>query len=108
MTGRHARRDTTVKYALSEIRKTIICLVGFALAVLASFLTIASDHIPNEWLPWAQALVAAATTYGLFKVPNRPAPGHPARADVSEQDPTVTALSHLDADDENPPENYRG
>jgi hypothetical protein len=99
-----------VKYALSEIRKTIICLVGFALAVLASFLTIASDHIPNEWLPWAQALVAAATTYGLFKVPNRPGAGRPARPDVSEveADPTVTALSHLDADDEYPPENYRG
>jgi len=86
-----------VKYALSEIRKTLIGLAGFAVAVIAAFLTIAADSIPNEWLPWMQVAVAVATTYGIYRLPNRPAPGQPSRPDVSETDaPVVTALSHLD------------
>jgi hypothetical protein len=47
-----------MRYAFSEVRKTVIGLVGFAVAVLAAFLTIAASSIPNEWLPWVQVIVA--------------------------------------------------
>jgi hypothetical protein len=73
-----------VRYAFSEVRKTVIGLVGFAVAVLAAFLTIAASSIPNEWLPWVQVIVAVATSYGIFQVPNQPAPGHRRRPGVSE------------------------
>lgn len=75
-----------MKYALSEVRKTVIGLVGFIVAVLAAFLTIAADTIPNEWLPWIQVIVAVATSYGIFKVPNQPAPGEFSKPGVSETD----------------------
>lgn len=75
-----------MKYALSEVRKTVIGVVGFLVAVLAAFLSIAADAIPNEWLPWVQVAVAVAASYGIFKVPNQPAPGQPSRPGVSETD----------------------
>jgi Trk-type K+ transport system membrane component len=53
-----------MRYAFSEVRKTVIGLVGFAVAVLAAFLTIAASSIPNEWLPWVQVIVAVATSVG--------------------------------------------
>jgi hypothetical protein len=78
-----------MRYAFSEVRKTVIGLIGFAVAVLAAFLTIAADTIPNEWLPWVQVAVAVGTSYGIFKIPNQPAPGHHRRPGVSEvADPT--------------------
>jgi hypothetical protein len=64
-----------MRYAFSEVRKTVIGLVGFAVAVLAAFLTIAASSIPNEWLPWVQ---------GIFQVPNQPPRGHRRRPGVSE------------------------
>jgi hypothetical protein len=73
-----------MRYAFSEVRKTVIGLVGFAVAVLAAFLTIAASSIPNEWLPWVQVIVAVATSYGIFQVPNQPPPGHRRRPGVSE------------------------
>lgn len=78
-----------MRYAFSEVRKTVIGLLGFVVAVLAAFLTIAASSIPNEWLPWVQVIVAVATTYGIFKVPNQPAPGQPSRPGVSETDNPV-------------------
>ena len=78
-----------MKYALSEVRKTVIGLVGFLVAVAAAFLTIAAGSIPNEWLPWVQVLVAVATSYGIFKVPNQPPPGQPSRPGVSETENPV-------------------
>lgn len=90
-----------MKYALSEVRKTVIGVVGFVVAVLAAFLTIAAGSIPNEWLPWVQVAVAVATSYGIFSVPNQPPPGQLARPGVSETDtPTVdgypTTPAHRD------------
>lgn len=73
-----------MRYAFSEVRKTVIGLVGFAVAVLAAFLTIAASSIPNEWLPWIQVIVAVATSYGIYQIPNQPAPGHLRRPGVSE------------------------
>lgn len=73
-----------MKYALSEVRKTVIGLVGFAVAVLAAFLTIGPDVIPHEWLPWVQIAVAVGTTYGIYQIPNQPAPGQLRKPGVSE------------------------
>jgi hypothetical protein len=83
-----------VKYALSEVRKTLIGLAGFVVAVAAAFLTIAADVIPNEWLPWIQVLVAVAGTYGIFKVPNDPAAGSMSRPGVSERDPAPPSTKY--------------
>jgi hypothetical protein len=112
MTGRHARRSATVKYSLSEVSKTIAGFLVPAATVLISAVTSPSDGgstITNaEWVTAACAAIITAGT--VFGVKNKPAKGQPAKPDVSEveADPTVTALSHLDADDEYPPENYRG
>jgi hypothetical protein len=94
-----------MRYALSEVRKTLIGLAGFVVAVAAAFLAIASDAIPNEWLPWVEVAVTVGTTYGVFKIPNRPGKGRPSRPDVSETNapgevvapaPIESALGNLD------------
>ena len=86
-----------MRYALSEVRKTLIGVVGFALTIAATVLAVGPDLIPNKYLPWVLVAIAVGTNYGIFKVPNRPAPGQPSKPDVSETDaPVVTALSHLD------------
>jgi hypothetical protein len=73
-----------VRYNLSEVRKTVIGVAGLAVTVLATALTLGPDLIPNSWLPWVQIVVAVATSYGIFAVPNQPAPGHRRRRGVSE------------------------
>jgi len=94
-----------MRYALSEVRKTLIGLAGFAVAVAAAFLAIASDAIPNEWLPWIQVAISVATSYGIFQVPNVPPPGRASRPNVSETNapgeviaptPVERALGNLD------------
>jgi hypothetical protein len=102
-----------VKYNLSEIRKTLVGVVGFALTVLATILTVGPDLIDEDLLPWVIVALAVGSSYGIFKVPNQPAPGQPRRPGVSEvadpvggitpDDGTVVALSHLDQEDTDGP-----
>jgi hypothetical protein len=97
-----------MRYHLSEVRKLLVGIVGFALTILATVLAIGPDLIPDKWLPWVVVAIAAATNLGIFRLPNQPAPGQARRPGVSEtadpvggitpDDGTVVALSHLDDD----------
>jgi hypothetical protein len=97
-----------VRYHLSEVRKLLVHVAAFAVTVLATVLTTAAEVIPEQWLPVVLVVVAVGSSYGLFKVPNQPAPGQARRPGVSEtadpvggispDDGTVVALSHLDDD----------
>lgn len=51
---------------LSPYRKAVTAILGFALTLLAA------GVLPEEWSPWVQAVIAAATALGVYQVPNGP------------------------------------
>src|SRR5215210_1774266 len=94
-----------MRYALCEVRKTISGVIGFALTVAATILSVGPALIPATWLPWIIVAIGVGSTYGIFKVPNVPPPGRPSRPDVSETNapgetlaptPVERALGNLD------------
>jgi hypothetical protein len=78
--------DAVRKYALSEVRKTVVGLLVPAAVVIGSAVTDASDG--GSTITQAEivtAIVAAIVTSGsVFGVKNKRAAGHRARPDVSE------------------------
>jgi hypothetical protein len=45
-----------------------------ALAVQAIGQALTLGVLPASWLPYAEAIIGAATIIGVYQVPNRPAP----------------------------------
>jgi hypothetical protein len=105
-------RGGSVKYHLSEVRKAVVGVVGFGLTVLATILAVGPALIPLAWLPWVMVALAVGSSYGIYQVPNQPAPGEVRKPGVSEVSdpvggvgpeevwPEATALSHLNDDDD--------
>ena len=71
-------------YSLSQVRKTVIGVCGFAAGLLATILAVGPDVVPDAALPYINAFIAVVASYGIFKVPNKPAPGQPSDPSVSE------------------------
>lgn len=61
-----------MRYTPAQIRKVIVGAVGFVLTIVAALLAV-GDVIPDAALPYINAFVAVAGSYGIFKAPNAPA-----------------------------------
>jgi len=71
-------------YSLSQIRKFVIGVVGFAASLAATILAVGPDLIPDAALPYINAFIAVVASYGIFKAKNSPAEGQPSDPNVSE------------------------
>ena len=71
-------------YSLSQIRKFVIGVVGFAASLAATILAVGPNLIPGAALPYITAFIAVVSSYGIFKAKNSPAEGQPSDPNVSE------------------------
>jgi hypothetical protein len=60
------------KYKFSQVRKTVVGVVGFGVTVATTTLAVGPELIPVGWLPWINISIAVASAYGIFAVRNAP------------------------------------
>lgn len=86
-----------MRYALTEVRKTLVAAVPFAIAAGK----VVSDGLGDGAVStqeWLAAGLAGLATVGVFAVRNQPAPGQPADPTVSEAEGETYGYvpAHLD------------
>lgn len=99
-----------MKYALSEVRKTLIALVPFVVAAVKVLSDAIGDGTVNNQ-EWLMVLLAALTAGGVFAVSNVPPKGRPSRPDVSEAergDAAITVYPSVPAHRDRPDNPHNG